>query len=73
MMVGWEGGTARKLTTALSQGVTSVPVCKGENGRRSEMKSSMESKRFVDRCVLSALIIQEIQPTMWAEQDSGIG
>lgn len=37
------------------------------------MKSSMNSKRFLDRCVLSAVIIQEIQPTMWAEQDLGTG
>lgn len=64
-MLGWGGGAGGELTTGspLWQGAgdTHVPICKGENGRKSD--TSMKSKSFPNRCVLWALIIQEPQPT----------
>lgn len=61
MMVGWGGGTGGQLTAAvwLGAGDSGVPGGKGEDGRKSD--TGMKSKSFPNRCVVSALILQETQ------------
>lgn len=60
-MVGWGGGTGGQLTAAvcLGAGDSGVPGGKGEDGMKSD--TGMKSKSFPNRCVVSALILQETQ------------